>query len=365
MLTLVFGLPQGYWAVISVIIVMQANLGGSLRAGWMRIIGTSVGAALGVACLLVFGHGVISLGVSVGLTILICAYFTHLHESFRLAGMTACIIIFMSHQETDVVMFGITRFLEITLGVAVALVVSLFVFPSRAGFQLSRGVVRALYDEADFYSILLACRTPGACQPQDEKLARQALEATRTRNRALLAEAKREPAGFSRSGHITVSLYNFTERIAEHLLSMDLAIHGQELEPLHEKLAQTMDMLAQTTLTAMTSLALAIAHRPRPRLPWTAWPAPWPPPRRPWAEVRQASAPWPAWTWIRGDALLQLLLQPARGGHWSCADMAERGGPAGRGLGGRIGSGRLFGQVPGQGQKFRSLGRPWQRNAGG
>ena len=257
-------LPQGYWAVISVIIVMQANLGGSLRAGWIRILGTAIGAVLGVACLLLFGQGVVALGLSVGSTILICAYFTYLHESFRLAGLTACIVIFMAGPEHNPYLFGLTRFAEITLGVAVALVVSLFVWPSRAGGHLTTGVARILRDEAVFYSILLACRSDADCPPQEEREAVASLEKTRAQNRALLAEAKQEPAGFTRQGHITVSLHNFTERIAEHLLSMEHVIHCEELAPLHDQVAEAMDMLAQTTITTMNAIAMAIDHKRSP-----------------------------------------------------------------------------------------------------
>ena len=39
-----FALPQGYWAVFSAIIVMQASVGGSVKATIDRVIGTIGGA---------------------------------------------------------------------------------------------------------------------------------------------------------------------------------------------------------------------------------------------------------------------------------------------------------------------------------
>ncbi|GFK93505.1 Inner membrane protein YccS [Fundidesulfovibrio magnetotacticus] len=252
-------LEQGYWAVISVIIVMQNNLGGSYQAGVNRIAGTAVGAALGCACLAALGSGAVALGLGVGLSILVCAYFVHLHESFRMAGITATIIILLGNQHGSFLAFSVERFLEIGLGVAIALGVSLFVWPSRAGGLLKKGVVKALNDEAAFYAVLLSCRAP-SCDEGEEEYARRELAATRQRNRALLEEAKREPAGFSRQEHVTVSLYNFTERIAEHLLAMEHAVHHEELEGLHSEVAAEMDLLAQTTVTAMTHLALAVSQ---------------------------------------------------------------------------------------------------------
>lgn len=259
-LTTFLGLHQGYWAVISVIIVMQANLGGSFQAGLNRLVGTAIGATLGALCLALLGSGVMALGVGVGLTILVCAYFIHLHESFRMAGLTATIILLLGYQADSYLLFALSRFLEIGLGVAVALAVSVLVWPSRAGLHLKEGVVQALHDEAAFYSILLACRVSPDCAEEDEARARKQLEATRAKNRSLLAEAKKEPSGFTRRDHITISLYNFTERIAEHLLAMEHAVHHDTLGSLHSMVADEMDMLAQTTITALTRLALAIAQ---------------------------------------------------------------------------------------------------------
>jgi uncharacterized membrane protein YccC len=44
-----FALPQGYWAVFSAIIVMQASVGGSIKATIDRVIGTIGGAVAGGA----------------------------------------------------------------------------------------------------------------------------------------------------------------------------------------------------------------------------------------------------------------------------------------------------------------------------
>lgn len=253
-----FRLPQGYWAVVSVIIVMQTNLGGSMRVGVNRIIGTATGAVLGAAMLLLMGASPLALGIEMWLCILVCAYYIHLHESFRMAGMTATIVIFMGQHSASVAAVAFERFFEITVGACVALFFTAFVFPSRAGRQLRSGVVHALHDEAALYSILLSCRQGEDCDPSEESSALLQLEKTREANHKLLEEAKREPGGLGKSDHITVSLCNFTERIAEHLLSMEHAVHHEELKELHGFVAQEMDLLAQTTITAMTRMALAI-----------------------------------------------------------------------------------------------------------
>ena len=259
-LTIILNLPQGYWAVISVVLVMQTNLGGSLQAGVNRIIGTAVGAVLGAACLGLLGSGAVALGLGVGLTILVCAYFVHMHESFRMAGLTATIIIMLGNQSPSYLEFVFFRFMEIALGVGVALAFSALIWPSRAGRHLKAGVVRALNDEAAFYSVLLSCRISPDCDMHDESVTSAQLAATREMNHSLLEEAKREPSGLTRSEHITVSLFNFTERIAEHLLSMEHAVHHDDLESLHGMVSKEMDLLAQTTITAMIRMAMAVSQ---------------------------------------------------------------------------------------------------------
>ncbi len=46
-------LPQPFWSAITAVIVASSNLGGSLRAGSDRLLGTLAGAALGLAAALV------------------------------------------------------------------------------------------------------------------------------------------------------------------------------------------------------------------------------------------------------------------------------------------------------------------------
>jgi uncharacterized membrane protein YccC len=265
-LTQALNLPQGYWAVISVVVVMQANLGGSLKAGWSRILGTAVGAALGALTLSVLQPSHLALGLGTGLAILVCAYFTYLHESFRLAGLTASIVILMGQEGESYWTVAATRFLEIAVGVGVALAVSLLVWPSRAGRQLRLGVAKALRQEAQFYRIILDCRLASDCEKKAMSQARADQDQTLRRNLGLLNEAKNEPTGLSKQEHISISLHNFTERIASHLRAMEHALRGEGrgLEILHDEIHVGIDLLGQATVAAMENLALSIELRKHP-----------------------------------------------------------------------------------------------------
>jgi hypothetical protein len=51
-----FALPEGYWAVISAVVVMQSSLGGTLGASLDRLMATVAGAMVGAACVFLRGR---------------------------------------------------------------------------------------------------------------------------------------------------------------------------------------------------------------------------------------------------------------------------------------------------------------------
>ena len=60
-----FALPQGCWVVFSAIIIMQASVGGSIKATADRLIGTVGGAVAGGAVAYLLPHAsMLSLGVA-------------------------------------------------------------------------------------------------------------------------------------------------------------------------------------------------------------------------------------------------------------------------------------------------------------
>src|SRR5215217_8282367 len=55
--TKILDLPQGYWAVITAVVVMQASVGGSLKAAVERFSGTLTGAIYGGVIAAFIPHG--------------------------------------------------------------------------------------------------------------------------------------------------------------------------------------------------------------------------------------------------------------------------------------------------------------------
>ncbi|MGE4505700.1 MAG: aromatic acid exporter family protein [Desulfovibrionaceae bacterium] len=135
-LTRLVGLEYGYWAVISAIIVMQSNVGGSVKAALQRVQGTCLGAAMGILFLLFGEPTLLTVGIAVFLTLALAAVTTGALATFRMAGVTAGIVLLAWGGRGSPVWFGLERVTEILIGVSVAVGVSMFLWPSRAASRL-------------------------------------------------------------------------------------------------------------------------------------------------------------------------------------------------------------------------------------
>jgi len=269
-LTEALGLKQGYWAVITSLLIMQTNLGGSIAAGWSRLLGTSAGAAIGVVCLILLGHGPVSLGTGVLLTVLICSGAKMLRESSRLAGVTATVIIMLGanagNGPLDAARLGFDRFLEIVIGIAVGLAVTFFVWPSRAKQGLAGGIAGVLRELTTLYSLVFNGWQSGEFPVKDIDGPRKNLRISRALNRTLLLEAQKEPGGLTKPEQIMISLMNFEDRMFEDVLSMEHASSPIGREGLRHTMRPQLTALFTATLAAMKNLADDIADGEAPNV---------------------------------------------------------------------------------------------------
>ena len=115
-------LPEYYWAPISTIVIIQSTIPPHLL-GWQRFVGTALGALLGAALASYFSS---SLAVY-ALGILLCgvlAWLLRVGGAYRFAAITLSIILLIPRTGPPWIT-GWHRFLEVSLGIAVALVVTM------------------------------------------------------------------------------------------------------------------------------------------------------------------------------------------------------------------------------------------------
>jgi uncharacterized membrane protein YccC len=247
-------LEHGYWAVISAIIVMQANLGGSIRAGIDRLIGTAIGALLGTLAFRYIGINPISVGISIALTIFLCSWIG-LQQAYRLAGVTASIVLLMG--ETNPWQAGWNRFLDVVLGVVIALIVSAL-WPSRARNELRKSVSETFLESERLLELLLACLR-GECAPQEVDQQKAVLRDRNFRNRNLLADAMREPGDHSllESSEMFVDV---AQRTSDHIFGMDYATREMLNDTFHRTLSDGVQKLVQALSDSLRSVSLALTN---------------------------------------------------------------------------------------------------------
>jgi uncharacterized membrane protein YgaE (UPF0421/DUF939 family) len=119
--------PEYYWAPISTIIIMQSSIQ-PVKGAWQRFVGTALGAALGAAIASYVGRSATVYAVG----IFVCGILAAVSRSwsaYRVAAITFSIVVLISRGPAWV--FAWHRFLEVSVGIAVALVALLVSQPKK------------------------------------------------------------------------------------------------------------------------------------------------------------------------------------------------------------------------------------------
>ena len=258
-------LPQGYWAVFTAVLVVQGSVGGSWKASIDRLTGTLLGAAYGaVIATLVPHEDALMTGVALTISLTPLALLAALNPSYRVAPITAVIILLGSTGVTEGPFLAAgLRTIEVTLGGFVGMGVSLFLLPARAHALLGEAANRVLQRLAQLLADLMAglsaqVNAQAILARNDEvRLALTALEnisdeAARERRFYLSDDSDPEP--------VTRTL-----RRVRH----DLVLIGRlAAEPLpsavRERLAQGLAELANTAAEFLRAIGRAFATRDPP-----------------------------------------------------------------------------------------------------
>ncbi len=114
-------LPEYYWAPISTIVIMQSSIH-PLQGAWQRFVGTALGAVLGAVFATLIGRTSLIYAIGVFLCGILAAVFRS-WSAYRITAITFTLVVLISRGTAWV--FAVHRFLEVSLGIAVALVATL------------------------------------------------------------------------------------------------------------------------------------------------------------------------------------------------------------------------------------------------
>jgi uncharacterized membrane protein YccC len=151
------GLPQGWWAVITALLVVQTSVGGSLKAALDRLWGTIAGAVYGAIVAIIIPHVTdVGLGVAIAVAILPLAYLAAINPMFRVAPVTALIVMLPIYGYAgNPLASAFDRVIEITIGNIVALAIAFVILPTRAHSQLREAAAKVASLNADLMDRLI------------------------------------------------------------------------------------------------------------------------------------------------------------------------------------------------------------------
>lgn len=158
LLTKIIGFPADQWVVVTIIVVMCAQIyvGSVMQKAYLRFLGTLLGCIIAMSAIVMIGDTSFSAAVTISLASFIFSYFAVGQEMFSYSatlGAVTTAIIMMGHSPS--LTFAAERFLEISVGLLIATLVSQFILPIHARNHLRRAQARTLEQIRDYYSLAI------------------------------------------------------------------------------------------------------------------------------------------------------------------------------------------------------------------
>jgi uncharacterized membrane protein YccC len=269
-LTNLFHLPQGYWAAITALIVMQSNVGATLSASRTRLAGTAIGAIVGGFFMAMFGMNVMGFALAVTIAFFVCDVL-HLAESQRLATVTVAIIMLIG-QTASAWVIALHRFTEVALGILIALLVSLTLWPNHARRSVRQGLADTLLKLSALYRAVMRSYR---CQPAPAVEELKSIETLRSdvssaihKNADLLQFALQEAFGPMKERESLALLVDQVRRIFHAVEILVFAVRDCSSDTYFRNFESGLEQLEDGVCAALETLSKTIAAGKL----WPEWP---------------------------------------------------------------------------------------------
>ena len=117
------GLPEYYWAPITTAVVTQSTVSAAWTDSRQRFFGTLLGAICGAVLAKYFGANAVTFFAGVFLVGVICTVLRLERPAYRFGTITIAIVVLIQHAGSSWIV-ALHRFLEVSLGILVALVMA-------------------------------------------------------------------------------------------------------------------------------------------------------------------------------------------------------------------------------------------------
>lgn len=209
LLTKIVGFPADQWIVITIIVVMCAQIyvGSVLQKAYLRFLGTLAGCIFAALVIETLGEDGFSVAIAIGVSSFIFSYLATGQESLTYTGTLGAVttaIIMLG--QTPTVAFAAERFLEISIGILIATLVSQFFLPINARDHIRRAQAETLIQLRDYY--VNAMMNPSTTEKKDFYELDESIVKTLLKQRQLAKESVREPLGEAfNAEHFMQTLY--------------------------------------------------------------------------------------------------------------------------------------------------------------
>jgi len=262
----VFALPQGYWAVFTTLIIMQASIGGTVGAAIDRMYGTLLGAAVGGLAAWLRPQTGFGLGAALVIASALTAYIAMMRPNMKVAPVTAAIMLLTSAGRLGPLHAAAYRVVEIGLGSIIGVAATLLVFPARSRTAVAERAAKVLRMLGELLAHYAEWLATAQVEPAEEMHAlHDRIRAGIAGVEAAVADTERERAARLGYHHLSPATPRTLWRIRSEAVAMGRAlrtpwppaIRAQLAEPGRRMLQAEMAMLA-ACMTAITEQAAVV-----------------------------------------------------------------------------------------------------------
>jgi uncharacterized membrane protein YccC len=254
------GLPYGLAAAITAIVVIQSNVGGSLRRAFEQFIGALLGAVYAAAVALAISpDDILSTGIALGIALAPLSILAARSVGFVVAPVTAAVVLLggtgMDMSATSLALY---RVVGVGLGCGIGLLVSVLVVPARASrmaVETAGGIARLLAEQLQVLASQgikgQAVLGPKATETR-EKLVRLA---------ALVEEAAHERLAWLDEVPDGHRLLRALRRVRHDVDMLRRTVREAGSDALHDRVATSWQRAAESGAATLTAISQLLAGK--------------------------------------------------------------------------------------------------------
>ena len=254
-----FELSQGYWAILTAIIVVRLTVGATIRRGTNRMLATLVGAVAGMLGLWLQVTQGLSPTVVMVSTLFVTALAAAAFPILRLAPSNAGVVLLGANTAADVLGSGVNRVYDVVIGTIIGIFTALAVLPDYAGLRVKQRLAFILWQCSDLLAAQIdefsgVSRDPAIIMALSARIIRALAEAN-----ALAIDAGRE---LNDVGDIT-AVVRATERLHYSIMAIDRGGRGVLPPQINAQLWRPLQGLTEALRVAITETGNSLSQQRR------------------------------------------------------------------------------------------------------